>query len=77
MNANAVSAVVVEEIARRGTLTVLTVSLGSGEHWDMYQNYANLPSVVEFDGTLYGKSSWNSDNGKAYYRNDLPIALAQ
>lgn len=75
MNANPVkNALVVDAVENCGNVIFLTVSLGGGEHWDMYQCYCRLPNVVEFNGKLFGKSCWNSDNGRAYYRSDLKIA---
>lgn len=68
------NAVVVESVENYEGITFLTVSLGGGEHWDMWQAYSKLPAVVEFNGTILGKSCWNSDNGRAYYRSDIQVA---
>jgi hypothetical protein len=35
-----------------------------------------LPSVVEFEGTLCGKTGWNSDRNVAYYQSNARIARA-
>lgn len=78
MNANPVkNAVVIESVENCENITFLTVDLGGGEHWDMYQSYCRLPNVVEHNGKLFGKSCWNSDNGRAYYRSDLKIAIGK
>lgn len=67
--------VVVEAVETYQNVTFLTVSLGGGEHWDLFQTYSKLPNVIEFEGRLFGKSCWNSDNGRAYYRSDAAIAI--
>lgn len=78
MNANPVkNAVVIEEINTCEGVTFLTVCLNGSEHWDMYQSYCKLPDVVEFDGKVFGKSCWNSDYGRAYYRSDMKIAFGK
>lgn len=78
MQANPVkNAVVVECVENYENVTFLTVSLGGGEHWDMWQTYSKLPAVVEFNGKLFGKSCWNSDNGRGYYRSDIPVAFGK
>jgi hypothetical protein len=71
------NAVVVESIQDCEGVRFLTVSLGGGEHWDMFQTYSKLPNVVEFNGQLFGKSCWDSDKGRAYYRSDMAIATAK
>jgi len=68
---------VVEAVQNCEGVTFLTVSLGGGEHWDMFQTYSKLPQVVEFEGRLFGKSCWDSDKGRAYYRSDMAIATAK
>lgn len=35
-----------------------------------HQEFKALPAAVEFQGTKYGRSAWNSDLGIAYYRSD-------
>jgi hypothetical protein len=78
MVANSVkNAVVVESVQNCEGVTFLTVSLGGGEHWDMWQAYSKLPAVVEFNGRLFGKSCWDSDKGRGYYRSDISIAMGK
>ena len=36
--------------------------------------YMGLPSVLEFQGRLFGKTGWNSDTGKACYKTGVPMA---
>ena len=43
-------------------------------HYDLWQMYQKLPNVIEVEGRLYGKSGWDSDKEKAYYRTDMIIA---
>jgi hypothetical protein len=69
--------IVIEEVNSYENVTFLTVSLGGGEHWEMFQTYSKLPPVVEYNGKFFGKSCWNSDNGRAYYRSDAAIAFGK
>lgn len=41
-----------------------------------FDAYQALPSVVEFDGRLFGKTGWNSDTGLGCYRDDCRVARA-
>lgn len=77
MIAKVVNGVTIQDHYVIGRIQELTVSLQADNHWDMYQVYKQLPSVVEFKGTLFGKSGWNSDKGIAVYRNDKAIALTK
>lgn len=78
MQANLVkNAVIVESVQNCDGITFLTVSLGGGEHWDLWQAYSRLPNVVEFNGRLFGKSCWDSDKGRGYYRSDMSIAIGK
>ena len=54
-----------------------TVDLHGETHYDLFTMYKNLPSVIECDGKLYGKSGWDSDKQKAYYRSDMNFAVAR
>ena len=67
------NAVVIEAVQRWDDLTLLTVAMDS----DDYHEYARLPKVVEFKGRFFGKSSWNSDVRRAYYRSDMSIATGK
>lgn len=35
-----------------------------------------LPAAVRFADTVYGKTGWNSDHGRGYYRTDGALAFA-
>lgn len=70
-------AILVDSVQKVENITILVVSLGGGEHWDMYQVYKNLPDVVTYDDQDFGKSAWNSDVGRAYYRSDYAIAFVK
>jgi len=50
-------------------VTVLTTDCSG------YDDFRTLPSVVVYEGCLYGKTGWNSDRGVAYFRSDAHIAL--
>lgn len=54
-----------------------TVDLHGETHFDMFQMYKRLPSVIECNGRLYGKTCWDSDHQKAYYRTDRNFAVPQ
>jgi hypothetical protein len=42
-----------------------------------YEEYKLLPQVIEISEKVLGKSCWNSDCNKAYYRNDKLFARKQ
>jgi len=62
------------ELSDYGRVKFATVDLYGETHYDLYQHYKSLPSVIECNGTLYGKSCWDSDKCKAYYRSDRHFA---
>jgi hypothetical protein len=39
-----------------------------------YETFSGLPSVLEFEGRLHGRTGWNSDRGLACYKTSAPIA---
>jgi len=41
-----------------------------------YAQVMRLPSVIEIEGRLYGRTGWNSDTHKAYYSTRWPVKLA-
>jgi len=41
-----------------------------------HEAFKQLPEMVNFEGTLFGKSGWNSDKEIAYYRTDARVAWA-
>jgi hypothetical protein len=51
-----------------------------GEYWLQteggrdYAEYAAMPTVIEFQGQLYGKMSFNSDTGRVAYKVGAPVA---
>lgn len=54
-----------------------TVDLHGETHYDLYQMYKRLPDMIECNGRLYGKSCWDSDKHKAYYRTDIQYGTPQ
>lgn len=42
-----------------------------------YDAFFALPAVLVLDGCEYGKSAFDSDRGKAYYRTGALFAVAQ
>ena len=39
-----------------------------------YDTYAKLPKVISFKRELYGKTGWNSDVKRCYYKTGIDIA---
>ena len=40
-----------------------------------YDQFAQLPAGVMFEGRSFGKTGWNSDRCVAYYRTDRKFAI--
>ena len=40
-----------------------------------YDTFRSLPGAVSFEGRVYGRSGWNSDTGRCYYRSDAKFAI--
>jgi hypothetical protein len=40
-----------------------------------YDHYKQLPHVVSYNGTLCGKTGWNSDTNRAYYQSNAHILI--
>ena len=40
-----------------------------------YIGFIRTPHAIEYDGTVYGRSGWNSDRCCAYYRTDIKPAF--
>lgn len=41
---------------------------------DPYGSFKKLPAAIEYNGRVFGKSAYNSDSNRAYYRTDTAIA---
>lgn len=67
-------AILINRVESTGRTKCLVVKLKETEHWEMFCEYQKLPSVVEFEGIVYGRSGWNSDTGEAYYKPDVVVA---
>ena len=39
-----------------------------------YKAYKSLPAALEYDGRAYGRTGWDSDMCRAYYRTDIAFA---
>jgi 2-keto-3-deoxy-6-phosphogluconate aldolase len=37
---------------------------------DPYRSFKKLPDAIEYNGTLLGKTCFDSDKNRAYYRSD-------
>jgi hypothetical protein len=47
------------------------------EHGNVdYVAFKKLPGFVMYDGTVYGKSGFNSDSHRAYYKTGIAYATA-
>lgn len=68
MVAQCVEAISVLEVQEFQGVRVLITSCTS------YEEYKSLPKAVKFEGMVFGKTGWNSDTGRAYYRTDALIA---
>lgn len=40
-----------------------------------YEAFSRLPNAVSYNGKTLGKTGWNSDSGKACYKEGAKIAL--
>lgn len=38
-----------------------------------YDHFRQLPQVVSYQGTLCGKTGWNSDSGRAAYQSNAQV----
>ena len=66
-------AVEIETVWERDGIGCIEVALDSA---DPYASFKKLPSAVEYNGRVYGKSGYDSDVNRAYFRTDKPIAHA-
>ena len=61
-------------------VTVVEAAQYGGEFWLQtdggrdYAEYAAMPTVIEFQGRIYGKMSFNSDTGRVAYKVGAPVA---
>ena len=39
-----------------------------------WESVKRLPEVLEFEGDIFVRTGWNSDTGRAYYRNHMLVA---
>jgi len=51
--------------------TVLETDCRDFDHW------LSLPSAVEYDGVVCGKSGWSSDTNRACYKSRQAVAFAR
>jgi hypothetical protein len=57
------------------TIRVVEVQCG-GEGDCTYQDFKKLPLAIEYGGHRYGRTGFNSDRFRAYYRTDSMARLA-
>lgn len=67
--------------ARYDAVVIMQEYVIEGDHilhvrCEGYNDFARLPQAVEFQGKLFGKSGWNSDNNEAFYKDSLTVAVA-
>lgn len=53
-----------------GSLSIITLDMRFG----IYEEFAEMPRALRFEGRVYGKSAYNSDVMQAYYRTDTLLA---
>jgi hypothetical protein len=41
---------------------------------DPYGSFKALPEALEYEGRVYGKSAYDSDRNRAYYKAGIPVA---
>lgn len=61
-----------------GYIRVLQCDCIEGQHVAQvecgdFDVYVSLPAGIEFQGKLLGKTGWNSDSCKAYYKTGIPL----
>ena len=39
-----------------------------------FKHFQSLPSAIEYDGRLLGKTGWNSDSNRACYKSGAMLA---
>jgi hypothetical protein len=39
-----------------------------------FDDFKALPSAIEYDGKVLGKTGWNSDSNRACYKSGVPLA---
>ena len=44
---------------------------------DPYRSFKKLPAAIEYLGRVLGKTGYDSDKNRAYYRSDAKIAYAR
>lgn len=49
----------------------LTISVGVNN----YEGFESSPVGLTFDGRTYGRTGWNSDNGRVYYSTGMKFAI--
>jgi hypothetical protein len=70
--ANAVeNAVSVDHYEERDGIAVVCVAIDPD---DPYGSFKKLPAAIEFKGRVFGKTAYNSDRNRAYYRTDANVA---
>jgi hypothetical protein len=66
--------------AKYDYVQVTEAAVYDGEYWLQtdggrdYDEYRSMPTVIEFDGRLYGKMSFNTDTGRVAYKVGAPVA---
>ncbi len=41
-----------------------------------YDDFRKLPAGLSYEGKIFGKTGWNSDHGRAYYKVGAKFATA-
>lgn len=57
-----------------GSLGIIKICFKSRDKKDWDDEYWTAPAAIEFNGRIYGKSSYNTDYGDICYRTDRALA---
>ena len=40
----------------------------------LYDDYLQMPTALEYEGVVYGRTGWNSDKHEVYYKDNKKTA---
>lgn len=65
-----------------GAVPLIATEEMDGEHHLIgfcadFDHYKRLPEVVEWEGRMFGKTGWNSDDCRVYYKSGVTVGTAR
>ena len=69
MKAKSIDAIVITASYKLDGISVLETNCTS------FQQFCDLPQVVEYEGKIFGKSGWSSDRCYACYKSNISVAF--